>query len=139
MTNVTHFLCQAFPMERRTVLAGLGHGALLVAVNFYPLPALLEKIGPSKTVCMVCVAVLTGILLCFLLWQLLSGRFLARSWGMVGWTAVGYLVSGLILAGFLHDSVHIAGKSGLILGSGLLLLVGYTFGFLFHHLKNREP
>lgn len=112
MRSFSGFLRRAFPPKGRTALCGLGYGALLGALLWHPLPMLLKNVKVPVWAA----GVLAAALACVLLWGVLSGRLLAKDRGCVGWTALGLLFYGALLA------VWGPGRPGGALAGGLCLL-----------------
>ncbi len=98
MSNMISFFRREFPAKKRTIFYGLCNGALLVAILWYPLPMLLEKLNPSSSVSYA----IALVLVCILVGSLLSGKGIEKDNGMIGWTAVGLFLSGIILVVFSH-------------------------------------
>ncbi len=130
MEHITDFLRRAFPAQKRTILLGLGYGVLLVALNWYPLPMLLENLlemlAPPKWLAYALIAAL----LCILCWFFISGKLWARDFSVVGWTAVGYLAAGIVLAGLVRCGfLHGFERCSALLISCFLLLAVYMIAF----------
>lgn len=119
MNTIISFFRRAFPPKTRIILSGLGYGALLVAIAWYPLPILLEKVDISMWL----VYVLILVLICLVFWLIRSGKPLIREPGAVGWTAVGYIAAGIVLA------ILSCKSSDKALFTGLLLLIVYLIIF----------
>lgn len=125
MNTLISFLRRAFPPKTRMILSGLGCGALLVAIAWYPLPILLEKVDISMRLAYV----LIFVLVCLVVWLIRSGKPLIRELGAVGWTAIGYIAAGIVLTIFSCKS------SDKALFTGLLLLIVYLIVFSVSTLK----
>lgn len=128
MNTIITFLRRAFPPKIRTILSGLGHGALLVAILWYPLPMLLEKVDISMWLAYVLIFVFA----CLVFRLIRSGKLLTKELGAAGWTAVGYIAAGVVLTIFSCESADKA------LFSGLLLLIIYLIVFSVSILKKSQ-
>lgn len=131
MKNLINFLCRAFPAKKRTVLLGLSYGVLIVAICWYPLPLLIENVVPPKW--MIYMLILAFV--CIVFWLFLSGKLLADNWGMVGWTGIGYLASGIFLTILSFSGFKTYSNPMVILVSGLFLLAVYIIVFKVRHTQ----
>lgn len=133
MKNMTAFFRQAFPVKKRTVLPGLGQGLLLVVVLWYPLPLLLEYLAPPKWMAYGLILVLLGGLFCLFL----SGKWWMQEFDRIGWTACGYLASGVVLMAFFHgDPQAPFQRAGVVVATGVFLLAAYVAFSLAAFLKH---
>lgn len=102
---------------------------LIVAICWYPLPLLIENVIPPKW--MVYILILAFV--CIVFWLFLSGKLLADNWGMVGWTGIGYLASGIFLTILSCSDFETYSNPMVILASGLFLLAVYIIVFKVRH------
>lgn len=90
MNSVYTFFRSAFGAQKKSRLYGLGYGVSLAALKWYPIPALLDKIHFPSWGIYIAAA-------CIALWLLKVNKLFVKELPIVGWTAIGYAASCIIL------------------------------------------
>ena len=98
MTNLIAFFLQIFPIKKRIMFSGLSYGIFLVALFWYPFPMLLRSLTFSPILRNAIILAL----ICFLAILFLSGKLFLKDYAIIGWTAIGSLIFGIVLVVLFH-------------------------------------
>lgn len=98
MTNLIAFFLQIFPIKKRIMFSGLSYGIFLAALFWYPFPMLLRSLTFSPILRNAIILAL----ICFLAILFLSGKLFLKDYAIIGWTAIGSLIFGIVLVVLFH-------------------------------------